>query len=132
MGMRAKPTLALVVTSHENERAMIGVLLENSDYEVREVGGFQAALDVLACAGLDVGLCVAEFEGPETEACIQFTRTLALDYPWVRMIISAPDIDLGPLPGTTARISHPLLPLDVIIQAERVRSAQKLAMLGSH
>lgn len=131
MGMRANPTLALVVTSHENERAMIGVLLENSDYQVREVGGFQAALEVLACAGLDVGLCVAEFAGPETDECAQFARTLSVDYPWVRMIISAPDLDLGQLPGT-ARIRYPLLPLDVIIQAERVRLAQKLAILGSH
>jgi CheY-like chemotaxis protein len=131
MGVLAKPTLALVLTSHEEEREMIGTLLENSGYEVREVGRVQPALDLLASVGLDVGMCFAGFADPDAAECAEFARYIARDYPWVKVVISAPTIDTGWLPANAERISYPPLPLDIIIRAERIKFVRQIAVLGA-
>jgi CheY-like chemotaxis protein len=88
MGALAKPILALVLTSHQEEREIIGTLLENSGYEVREVGGVQPALDLRASVGLDVGMCFAEFADQDAAECAEFARDIARDYTWVKVVIS--------------------------------------------
>jgi CheY-like chemotaxis protein len=123
MGMLARPALALIVAPNQNSRELMGLVVENSDYQVREVETPEAALRFLASDGLNVGVCFAEFLVAETEAGIVFAQDVWRDYPWIRVVISASELDLVRLPSNASRIDHPWHPLDIIIQAERAKSA---------
>jgi hypothetical protein len=131
MGQLAKPTLALIV-GPENTRNLAGLLFENSEYQAREVDTCGAALQYLACNGLDVSVCFAELVGCPDGDCANFARDIAREYPWVRLVISTPEVSATAMPANTSIIEHPWAPLDVIIQAERASSAQRLAKLASH
>jgi hypothetical protein len=55
-----------------------------------------------------------------------------MDFPWVKVVISTPQVNELALPSNARLINHPWAPLDLIRHAERAGSEQRLARLGSH
>jgi len=119
MAQAIRPNIALIVDDDENQRGLIGVLLEETGFEVVEVDSSAEAVNILRNSAHKVILIVAamqllRFAGARLAAYAQ-------QWPWIRVLITSDEQQCpDQFSYATAFMSKPWQPLDMLIQAEKV------------
>ena len=118
-------SIALVVETDQEQRALVATLLEESDLQVIECDSAEAALAVVDIKGDHMAMVVTDVELAGRLDGIELAQNLEAHHPElpVIMISVGPTRHAGELPDNVVRLGRPWRPLDVLIVAERARQA---------
>jgi DNA-binding NtrC family response regulator len=117
--------IAIVVEADHDQRALVAMLLEETDMQVIECDSAEAALAVVEMKGdrmamvfTDIGLA-GQMDG------VELAQNLEAHRPDVRVIVTSPERSqrVDDLPDNVLYLAQPWRPLDVLIAAERARKA---------
>jgi DNA-binding NtrC family response regulator len=117
--------IALVVEADREERALVSMLLEESDMQVIECDSAEAALavverkgDQMAMVFTDVGLA-GRMDG------VALAQNLDAHHPEVAVVVISAESNrrVDDLPDNVVYLAQPWRPMDVLIVAERARRA---------
>jgi CheY-like chemotaxis protein len=120
MAQAIRPNIALIVDDDENQRGLIGVLLEETGFDVVEVDSSAEAVNILRNSAHKVILIVAAMQ------LLRFAdgahlAAYAQQWPWIRILITSDERQCpDQFSYATAFMSKPWQPLDMLIQAEKV------------
>jgi CheY-like chemotaxis protein len=118
MGQGYSPQTALIVEPSDELRELVGILLEETGYEVIETPSLDDVVDLME-DGLRVSLLFVDLPARDL---VGLARKISHDWPWVRLIVPcAGQEEAEALPDTALRMNSPWNALDVLIQAERAR-----------
>lgn len=127
MAQAIRPNIALIVDDDVDQRGLIGVLLEETGFEVVEVATSAEAVNILRSIAHKVILIVAAMQ------LLRFAdgarlAAYAQQWPWIRVLITSDEQQCpDQFSYATAFMSKPWQPLDMLIQAEKiVVSARRL------
>ena len=115
--LRAK---ALVVEDDPMQRQMIGLLLEESDFDVIECASAEAAELVLQRSGDSVTIMVTDVELAGHMSGVELAHIAHKDHPDLGVIVTSGRPLPQPLPDGAKFWAKPWAPLDVIREAERM------------
>ncbi|HWK95407.1 MAG TPA: response regulator [Pseudolabrys sp.] len=120
-----KPTpfkpMALVVEDDENQRNMVAMLLEECEMGVVQCDSTEVAMEVLARIGPMLSMLITDASPGGKFDGIELARVAHEHYPDLRVIVSSGQ-DIGEqLPEQAMFMPKPLLPLNVLREAERSR-----------
>lgn len=118
-------SIALVVETDQEQRALVATLLEESDLQVIECDSAEAALAVVDMKADLMAMIVTDVELAGRLDGIELAQNLEAHHPElpVIMISAEPSKRVDELPDNVVRLGRPWRPLDVLIVAERARRA---------
>ena len=118
-------SIALVVETDQERRALVATLLEESDLRVIECDSAEAALAVVDMKADHMAMVVTDVELAGRLNGIELAQNLEAHHPElpVFMISAEPSKRVDELPDNVVRLGRPWHPLDVLIVAERARQA---------
>jgi len=118
-------SIALVVETDQERRALVATLLEESDLQVIECDSAEAALAVMDMKGDHMAMVVTDVELAGRLDGVELAQNLEAHHPElpVIMISAEPSQRVGEWPDNVVRLGRPWRPLDVLIVAERARQA---------
>jgi DNA-binding NtrC family response regulator len=118
-------SIALVVETDQEQRALVATLLEESDLQVIECDSAEAALAVVDIKGDRMAMVVTDVELAGRLDGIELAQNLEAHHPELPVIVMSaePSKRIGELPDNVVRLGRPWRPLDVLIVAERARQA---------
>lgn len=118
-------SIALVVETDQEQRALVATLLEESDLQVIECDSAEAALAVVAIKGDRMAMVLTDVELAGRLDGIELAQNLEAHHPelLVIMMSAEPSQRTDELPDNVVRLGRPWRPLDVLIVAERARQA---------
>jgi two-component system, cell cycle response regulator CpdR len=119
--LRAK---ALVVEDDAMQREMIGLLLEESDFDVIACESAEAAEVVLRCDASNLDLMMTDVNLAGTMDGVELAHIAKRCNPALDVIVTSGKPLRGPLPDGAKFWSKPWAPLDVIREAERTLFAR--------
>ena len=119
---RARPlrARALVVEDDPMQRQMIGLLLEESDFDVIECASAEAAEVVLQRDGEDLDLMMTDVELSGYKDGVELAHFAKRCNPALGVIVTSGKPLRRKLPDGAKFWSKPWVPLDVIREAERM------------
>jgi DNA-binding NtrC family response regulator len=118
-------SIALVVETDQEQRALVATLLEESDLQVIECDSAEAALAVVDMKADHMAMVVTDVELAGRLNGIELAQNLEAHHPElpVLMMSAEPSKRADELPENVVRLGRPWRPLDVLIVAERARQA---------
>jgi CheY-like chemotaxis protein len=119
----ASPT-AIVVEDDADHRSLVTTLLEESEFCIVECESGEAALATMRIRGSDVALMFADQSLAGCMDGVDLACEVKRQWPQLTMVLSSESADrLQNLPHDIVVVRKPWLALDVLIIAERARSA---------
>ncbi len=113
--------MALVVEDDENQRNMVAMLLEECEMGVIQCDSAEVAMQVLARVGPMLSMLFTDVSPAGKMDGIELARIARENYPQLRVIVAS-GYDIGnELPEQALFMPKPLLPLNLLREAERVR-----------
>jgi DNA-binding NtrC family response regulator len=118
-------SIALVVETDQEQRALVATLLEESDLQVIECDSAEAALAVVDIKGDRMAMVVTDVELAGRLDGIELAQNLEAHHPELLVIMMSvePSKRIDELPDNVVRLGRPWRPLDMLIVAERARQA---------
>jgi DNA-binding NtrC family response regulator len=116
-------SIALIVETDQEQRALLATLLEESDLQVIECDSAEAALAVVDIKGDRVAMVVTDVELAGRLDGIELAQNLDTHHPELPVIMMSVEPSIDELPDNVVRLGRPWRPLDVLIVAERARQA---------
>ena len=118
-------SIALVVETDQEQRALVATLLEESDLHVIECDSAEAALAVVGMRGDHVAMVVTDVDLAGRLNGIELAQNLEAHHPELPVIMMSaePSKRIDELPDNVVRLGRPWRPLDMLIVAERARQA---------
>ena len=124
---QARPvrSIALVVETDHDQRALIATLLEETELQVIECDSAEAALAVMQMKGDRVAMVFTDVGLAGRMDGVELAQILETHRPHVPVIVTSPEPGdrMDGLPEHTIYMAQPWRPLDVLIVAERARRA---------
>jgi two-component system, cell cycle response regulator CpdR len=117
---QSKPFKALVVEDDPMQREMIGLLLEESDYDVIECETAEAAELVLQRSSDNLVLMMTDVNLAGVMNGVELAHIAKQRKPDLDVIVTSGKPLAQPLPNGAKFWSKPWVPLDVIREAERM------------
>jgi DNA-binding NtrC family response regulator len=116
--------IALVVETDHDQRALVSVLLEETELHVIECDSAEAALAVMDATGDRVSMVFTDVGLAGPMDGVELARNLEAQSPEMPVIVTSPQNDrVRGLPDNVIYLAQPWRPLDVLIVAERARLA---------
>jgi CheY-like chemotaxis protein len=119
MGQALTPT-ALVVEDDLMQRALVSMLLEESDMRVVQCESAEAALAVLDQIGSRLAMIFTDVELAGDMDGIEFAHQARERFPELRIIVTSGAPRVRRLPDGTTFMAKPWVPLDVLREAQHV------------
>jgi CheY-like chemotaxis protein len=119
MGQALKP-IALVVERDENQRALLSLLLEESDMHVVECVSAEAAAAALEHLGDSIVIVFADVNLAGDMTGAELADIAKRNYPGLNVVVTSGS-DAPELPADTVFMPKPWRALDVLCMAERSR-----------
>jgi DNA-binding NtrC family response regulator len=118
-------SIALVVETDQEQRALVATLLEESDLQVIECDSAEAALAVIDLKADHMAMVVTDVELAGRLDGIELAQNLEAHHPELPVIVMSgePSNRIDELPDNVVRLGRPWRLLDVLIVAERARQA---------
>ena len=118
-------SIALVVETDQEQRALVATLLEESDLQVIECDSAEAALAVVDLKADHLAMVVTDVELAGRLDGIELAQNLEAHHPELPVIVMSgePSNRIDELPDNVVRLGRPWRLLDVLIVAERARQA---------
>jgi DNA-binding NtrC family response regulator len=118
-------SIALIVETDQEQRALLATLLEESDLQVIECDSAEAALAVVDIKGDRMAMVVTDVELAGRLDGIELAQNLEAHHPELPVIVMSvvPSKRIDALSDNVVRLGRPWRPLDVLIVAERARQA---------
>lgn len=116
---------AIVAEAHAADRTLLATLLEESEYSVVECESGEAALAAMRVRGSSVALMFADDSLAGVMDGVELARKAKEQRPHLTVVLSSDHRDprMEGLPDEVVVISKPWLSLEVLIIAERAKSA---------
>lgn len=118
-------SLALIVETDPEQRALMATLLEESELRVIECDSGEAALAVMDLKGDHMAMVVTDIELAGRIDGVELAQNLETHRPDVPVIVMSadPSDHANEWPDNVIQLGRPWRPLDVLIAAERARRA---------
>jgi CheY-like chemotaxis protein len=118
---------ALIVEDDAELRWLTAALLEESELDIIECESAEAALATMLLRGRDVALLFADIRLPGVMDGIDLAREVKMRWPHLTVILTSgnPGERLKQLPPGVHYMPKPWQPLNVLMMAERARSARR-------
>jgi DNA-binding NtrC family response regulator len=116
---------AIVVEDDADERSLVTALLEESEFTIVECESGEAALAAMRIRGDDVALVFADQRLAGVMDGVDLAREVKRRWPQLTMVLSPEAVDrqVSGLPDDIFVLTKPWHALDVLMIAERARSA---------
>ena len=108
--------IALVVEDDPDQRALVTLLLEESDLRVVGCASADAALAVMQYTGLEVALVFADIRLPGLRDGVDLARHVAAHWPNTKIVVTSGGPLRDDLPGGATFLAKPWRALDVLAQ----------------
>jgi CheY-like chemotaxis protein len=129
MGRAIRPT-ALIVDNDAQQRELIGTLLEETGLEVIDVASSEEAVNVLRVSAHKIVLIVTAMNLPSFMDGARLA-IYAQQWPWIKVIVTSYDRQSAEqLPRPAVVMPKPLLPLNMLIHAEKAIAAARHDLVG--
>jgi DNA-binding NtrC family response regulator len=114
-------TMAIVVEDDQDQADLAAVLLEEAEFEVREVASADAANALLEEHGTHVALVFVDVWLNRSADGVALARAIADRWPWIKLIVTSGQAGsvLDDLPPSAVYMQKPWRALDLLVEAER-------------
>src|ERR1700730_13563285 len=129
MARTIRPT-ALIVDDDSQERELIGILLEEAGLDAITVASSEEAVNVLRVGARKIVLIVAAMNLPSFMDGARLA-IYAQQWPWIKVVVTSYDRQSDEqLPRPAVVMPKPLLPLNMLIHAEKAIAAARHDLVG--
>jgi DNA-binding NtrC family response regulator len=114
-------TMAIVVEDDQDQADLAAVLLEEAEFDVKEVASAEEASALLEEHGARVALVFADVWLNRSADGIALARSVAERWPWIKLIVTSGQAGpvLDELPRSAIYMQKPWRALDLLVEAER-------------
>jgi CheY-like chemotaxis protein len=114
-------TMAIVVEDDQDQADLAAVLLEEAEFDVKEVASAEDAKAILEANGARVALVFADVWLNRSADGIALARAIAERWPWIKLIVTSGQAGpaLDELPRSAVYMQKPWRALDLLVEAER-------------